>query len=294
MSGANVSKAPDLFGGGDAAPVFAPVAPAVLVPTAQAEGVPKWVWALVGVGGVSIVGLIIFLIVFLSGPSPQTVATGPGVGTNVAGPAGTTSTGTKPEPGTTVGTSAPTETKPTGTTPGKTEPTAKTEPAGKDGSSSGSKSTKSTKVSDKSKATASAKETPAAPEKAGPGKAPDEAPPPPKKAAEKPKAAKDDLDSLLDTASSGSGGKPKAAEKKDLPETLDRSVIMSTLKGANFASCKAEGASGVVPVKLVIGRNGRVSEASGPNDCVVKVVKGTKFPEFSGDPMSLTYPALIR
>jgi hypothetical protein len=267
MAGANVSRAPDLFGGGDAAPVFAPVAPAVLVPTAQAEGVPKWVWALVGVGGVSIVGLIIFLIVFLSGPSPQTVATGPGVGTNVAGPAGTTATGAKPD---------------------------KTEPAGKDGSSSGSKSTKSTKVSDKSKATASAKETPAAPEKAGPGKAPDEAPPPPKKAAEKPKAAKDDLDSLLDTASSGSGGKPKAAEKKDLPETLDRSVIMSTLKGANFASCKAEGASGVVPVKLVIGRNGRVSEASGPNDCVVKVVKGTKFPEFSGDPMSLTYPALIR
>ena len=294
MSGANVSKAPDLFGGGDVAPVFAPVAPAVLVPTAQAEGVPKWVWALVGVGGVSIVGLIVFLVVFLSGPSPQTVATGPTAGTNATG---TTATGTKPDPGTTVGTSAPTETKPAGTTPGKTEPAAKSEPAVKDSSSSGSKGSKSSKGdkgSDKGKPTASAKETPAAPEKAGPGKAPDEAPPPPKKAADKPKAAKDDLDSLLDTASSGSGGKPKASEKKDLPETLDRGVIMSTLKGANFASCKAEGASGVVPVKLVIGRNGKVSEASGPNDCVVKVVKSTKFPEFSGDPMSLTYPALIR
>ncbi len=293
MSGANVGKAPDLFGGGgDAAPVFAPVAPAVLVPTAPSEGVPKWVWALVGVGGVSIVGLIIFLVVFLSGPSQPTVATnGPAGGPTTAGPS---AGGPTPTSGTTVGATAPTETKPAGSSAAKTESATKTETPTKDAASKPSKSSKSEKSGDKGKPAAAAKEAPAPAEKAGPGKAPDEAPPPPKKAADKPKAAKDDLDSLLDSASGGSGGKPQKAEKKDLPETLDRGVIMSTLKGANFAPCKAEGASGVVSVKLTIGRNGKVSDASGPNDCVVRVVKGVKFPEFSGDPMSLTYPALIR
>ena len=294
MSGASASKAPDLFGGGgDAAPVFAPVAPAVLVPTAPSEGVPKWVWALVGVGGVSIVGLIIFLVVFLSGPSQPTVATtGPAGGPTATGPS---TAGTTPSPGTTVGTTAPTEVKSPGGTTAKTEPAAKTEAPSKEPGTKAGKSSKSEKTGDKgSKPAAAAKEAPAPAEKAGPGKAPDEAPPPPKKAADKPKAAKDDLDSLLDSASGGSGGKPQKAEKKDLPENLDRGVIMSTLKGANFAPCKAEGASGVVSVKLTIGRNGKVSDASGPNDCVVRVVKGVKFPEFSGDPMSLTYPALIR
>ena len=290
MSGANASRAPDLFGGGDGGAVFAPVAPAVLVPTAPSEGVPKWVWALVGVGGVSIVGLIIFLVVFLSGSPQQPVANGgPAAGANSAGTTGAVTSGTTPPAGTTVGTAA-TPDKPTA---GKTEPATKPETTAKD-SGSGSKASGKPSKGSKSTATSAPKETAPPPEKAGPGKAPDEAPPPPKKAAEKPKAAKDDLDSLLDTASSGSGGKPQKAEKKDLPESLDRGTIMSTLKGANFAPCKAEGASGVISVKLTIGKNGKVSDASGPNDCVVKVIKGVKFPEFSGDPMSLTYPALIR
>ena len=34
----------------------------------------------------------------------------------------------------------------------------------------------------------------------------------------------------------------------------------------------------MVNVKLTIGRNGKVSDASGPNDCVVKVVKGVSSP----------------
>ena len=116
---------------------------------------------------------------------------------------------------------------------------------------------------------------------------------------DKPPKAKDDLDSLLDTASSGSGGKPKAAEKKDLPEQLSRDQISSGFKSANTAACKGEGASGIYNVKLTIGRNGRVSDAnvvSGGDgkDCVGKAVKGAKFPEFSGDPMSLTYPFIVR
>ncbi len=293
MSGANVNKAPDLFGGGDAAAVFAPVAPAVLVPTAPSEGAPKWVWALVAVGGVSIIGLIIFLVVFLSGPTQPQVATGPTAGNTGAGPAAGNTGGPTPAVGTTAGT-APTETKPSKPDTAKTDTVAKSDSGSKDSGSSKSTSKSSSKSDKGSKSAAAPKEAAAPPEKAGPGKAPDEAPPPPKpKAADKPKA-KDDLDSLLDSASSGSGGKPQKAEKKDVPENLDRGTIMSTLKSANFAPCKAEGASGVINVKLTIGRNGKVSDASGPNDCVVKVVKGVKFPEFSGDPMSLTYPALIR
>jgi len=290
MGSAHANKAPDLFGGPDIAPVFAPVAPAVLVPTAQSEGTPKWVWGLVGVGGAMIVGLIALLVVVLSADTPKPIAQNP---TN----AGTSTTqvggGTTPNPGTTISTT-PSETKATKPeSSGKTDTSAKADTPTKEGSSPKS-SGKSSGKSEKGKAAAQPKEAAPPPEKAGPGKAPDEAPPPPKKAAEKPKAAKDDLDSLLDSASSGSGGKPQKAEKKDLPENLDRGVIMSTLKSANFSSCKAEGASGVVSVKLTIGRNGKVSDASGPNDCVVRIVKGVKFPEFSGDPMTLTYPALIR
>lgn len=288
MAGANVNKAPDLFGG-DVAPVFAPVAPAVLVPNAPSDGVPKWVWGLVAVGGLSIVGLIVFLVVFLSGP--QQVAVGPTAGTTGSS-VGSGTSGATPSPGTTAA-NTPTEIKSAKTeTPTKTETGTKAETTGKDPTPT---KTKSSGKGDKGKtAPAAAKETPAPPEKTGPGKAPEEAPPPKAPKADKPKAAKDDLDSLLDSASSGSGGKPQKAEKKDIPENLDRGVIMSTLKGANFSSCKAEGASGVVSVKLTIGRNGRVSDASGPNDCVVRVIKGAKFPEFSGDSMTLTYPALIR
>ena len=29
-------------------------------------------------------------------------------------------------------------------------------------------------------------------------------------------------------------------------------------------------------------------------DCVAKAVRATKFPEFSGDPISLTYPFIVR
>ena len=123
-------------------------------------------------------------------------------------------------------------------------------------------------------------------------------PPPPKKDA--PPKKKDDLDSLLDSASSGSGGKPsKSAEKKDLPEQLSMSTIQGTLKGVNVSSCKSEGASGTVMVKLTIKGDGKVSSASPQGgapggDCVAKAVKSARFGEFSGDPMTLTFPFIVR
>ncbi len=157
---------------------------------------------------------------------------------------------------------------------------------------------KSDRGSDKGERPSKSKE----PGNSKPAKEPEIAPPPkvdPPPPKEKKPKAKDDLDSLLDTASSGSGGKPKAAEKKDLPEQLSRDQISSGFKSANTSACKGEGASGIYNVKLTIGRNGRVSDAnvvSGGEgkDCVAKAVKGAKFPEFSGDPMSLTYPFIVR
>ena len=81
---------------------------------------------------------------------------------------------------------------------------------------------------------------------------------------------------------------------EELPETLERAVIMTTLKRVDLSPCKAGGASGVITVKITIARSGSVSDTSGTNDCVNRIFKGVKFPAFRGDPMSLTYPALIR
>lgn len=299
QGGPSNHRGPDMLMGHDIAPVFAPVATNMLMPSAEPQGIPKWVFALVGVGGLAIVGMIVFLIIYLQAPTPPVVATGPG----------TTSPGATPAPGTTVGTtptpSGPdTVAKPATPSSGTTSPgTTATPPTKSPGSDSGSSRPSRPSRSDKGdKGDKPSKSKDSAPA-AKPDKEPDIPAPPPKAEPpvkkDKPPKAKDDLDSLLDTASSGSGGKPKAAEKKDLPEQLSRDQISSGFKSANTSACKSEGASGIYNVKLTIGRNGRVSDAnvvSGGDgkDCVGKAVKGAKFPEFSGDPMSLTYPFIVR
>jgi hypothetical protein len=309
---AGLNRAPDLFSGGDVAPVFTAVAPPVLVPSAEPVGVPKWVWALVGVGGLVIVGLIGFLIWYVQQPPPGTVVAQGGVTPAGAGAgAGTPAGGTTPAAGTTVGTTpagtgtgggttAPSDTKGTAAAPA-TKPTTDTPKGdgGKGGSKpskgdSGSKPSKSEgKTSGKSDSGSSAKAGDKEPEiPAAPASKPT---PPPKK--DKPK---DDLDSLLDSASSGSGGKPSGggSAKKDLPEQLSMDQIKSGLKGASLGACKAAGASGVYNVRLTIGKNGKVSSASASGgaaaDCVEKAVKDVKFSEFAGDPMTLSYPVIVR
>lgn len=303
VGGPSSSRGPDMLLGGDIAPVFAPVATNMLMPSAEPQGIPKWVFALVGVGGVAIIGMIVFLVIYLQSPTPTTppvVATGPTAGSTGPGTTpspGTTAT-TSPNPGTSGSDTSATKPSSPGTTP-STAPTPPTKsPAGDSGSSSRKGRDKSDK-GDKGDKPSKSKESPSSskPEKEPEIPAPPPKAEPPKK--EKPPKAKDDLDSLLDTASSGSGGKPKAAEKKDLPEQLTRDQISSGFKSANTSACKGEGASGIYNVKLTIGRNGKVSDAnvvSGGDgkDCVAKAVKGARFPEFSGDPMSLTYPFIVR
>ena len=307
---AGLNRAPDLFAGGDVAPVFTAVAPPVLVPSAEPVGVPKWVWALVGVGGFVILSLIGFLIWYVQQPPPGTVvAQGTGPATGAGAGAGTTAGGPSPTVGTTVGTApagsgtgsttAPTENKGSTAAP-PTKPATDT-PKG-DGGKSSSKPSKSEggSKSSKSEGKSSGKS------EGGSAKAGDKEPEipaaPTPKPVEKPKAnkPKDDLDSLLDSASSGSGGKPSGGggAKKDVPEQLSMDQIKSGLKGASLGACKAAGASGVYNVRLTIGKNGKVSSASASGgaaaDCVEKAVKDVKFSEFSGDPMTLSYPVIVR
>ncbi len=84
---------------------------------------------------------------------------------------------------------------------------------------------------------------------------------------------KDDLDSLLDSASAGSGGNPSKRRRdpnlpEHLPAQLSMDVIKSTLKGVGFASCAAQGASGIYTVQLIIEQTGVVSDAWGAGgDC---------------------------
>ncbi len=294
-TGGPISKAPD-FLTSDAPPVFTPLAPAMLLPSNDQGGAPKWVWPLVGVGVLMIVGLIgTLLFVFLREPTTGPVATNnpPKDTSSNSGNTGTTivTTPTKDPSSANAGTSAAPTSKPA--TPENPAGTSKPSAPSDKGDRTPSK------PRDSKKDTKSTKDT--KPEKASdPTPAPrNDPPPPPPIKKDKPAKAKDDLDSLLDSASSSSSGKPAKQEKEDLPEQLSMSAIQSTLKSVNVASCKSEGASGVVQVRLTIGKDGKVTSATPSGgapggDCVAGKVKSTKFPRFSGDPMTLTFPFIVR
>ncbi|PSM30592.1 hypothetical protein BVG81_009730, partial [Haliangium sp. UPWRP_2] len=108
-----------------------------------------------------------------------------------------------------------------------------------------------------------------------------------------------DLSAGAGDVTTGLGGKTIAVGNKGIPEQLSRAQISSGFKTANTSVCTKAGASGLYNVKLTIGRNGRVSDAhviSGDygKNCITEAVKKATFPEFSGDPMSLTYPFIVR
>lgn len=104
--------------------------------------------------------------------------------------------------------------------------------------------------------------------------------------------------SLLGPAADGSGGKPLDGTKKNIPEQLSMDQIKSGLKGASIESCKAKGASGVYNVRFTIAQSGRVASAAALGgtaaDCVEKAVRDVRFPEFSSDSMTLSYPIIVR
>lgn len=278
------------------APLFSPVAPSVLLPTVESPGMPKWVWALIGVCGVLVVGVGIVLVTALKQPPPAPAPTPPAAGQTPSGPSGGPvaiapqhPAGTAPEKG-------------AGTSPASPEPGAKApapkEPAAADSTDRGKphrprgdKGAKAARGDRGERDNA----PPAQPARAETPPAPEVKKPP------RPSRPKDDLDALLDSAVPGSGGRPKGeGAKKDLPEQLSMDVIKSGLKSVN-GSVQACKTPGTYMVKLTIGRSGRVSDASVPGkagdaaaDCVARAVKGARFPEFSGDAQSLNYPFIIR
>lgn len=275
------------------APLFSPVAPAVLMPTAEPQGMPKWVWGLIAAGGVGVVAMLAVLIWVIRAPTPQ--PTPPGGETP---PKGVAVEALDKDKDKDKGAPSGPEIKPVGQ---KDEPAvaAGTPAKGKEPEAADDRKRKprdKDKGKDKGKEPAVAQPTPPPPTRV-------EAPtPPPVK--QKPAKPRDDLDALLDSASPG-GSKPKGeAVKKDAPEQLSLDTIKSTLKGANGAvqACKDQFKTpGTYMVKFVIGKNGRVSDASVPGksgdptaDCVAKAVKGVRFPELSGDPQSVTYPFILR
>ena len=293
------SKAPDLFAS-DAPPVFTPLAPAVLMPSAEPSGVPKWVYALVGLGVLMFIGMVVTLVVVLREPSAPVVATNvPGKDPGTSGTAPTVAAGKEPagalpSSGHTTTSSPATKPTPSDPAPSGAKPSAASEKTEHSTGSSPSKGVKKETKEPKS----SAKETKETKPEREPELAPVSKPEPPAPKKDKPAKPKDDLDSLLDSASSGSGGKPVKAEKKDLPEQLSMSAVQAALKKVDASSCKGEGASGVIKIKLTIKGNGKADAApadGGPGaDCVAKQVKKATFPEFSGDPMTLTYPFIVR
>ncbi len=136
-------------------------------------------------------------------------------------------------------------------------------------------------------------------------------------AARKPAAKKEstsEVDDLLGALDgSGGGSKSRAASPAAaspapsggdplLPEKLTRRQILTVVKrnARTITACKGDsGASGTVPVELVIGRAGRVTSAkvkSGPQKgtevgaCIERKVRAFRFPAFAGDPMRIVMP----
>jgi predicted Zn finger-like uncharacterized protein len=276
------------------APLFSPVAPAVLMPTAEPQGMPKWVWGLIAAGGVGVVAMLGVLIWVIRTPTPQPTPP-PGGETQPKGVAVEPLDKDKDKGSTP-------EIKPAAQ---KDEAVAAATPAkGKEPEAADDRKRKDKdRAKDKDKGKDKPGKEPAMTQPTPPPTRV-ETPPPPPPVKQKPAKPKDDLDALLDSASPG-GSKPKGETvKKDAPEQLSLDTIKSTLKGANGAvqACKDQFKTpGTYMVKFVIGKNGRVSDASVPGksgdptaECVAKAVKGVRFPELSGDPQSVTYPFILR
>lgn len=269
-----------------APPIFSPMAAPIMM-AAPSQGMPKYMYAVLGIGGLLVVCFIVVTVLILTKKDP--VVAQPPV--NVPGPA----VATGPAP--TAVPAVPGEPK-AGTPPAPAAET-KTAPAVDEPKVAGSK--KSGKVHS---------ETPAAGKK--PGKetvaaAPEVAPPAAK--ATKPKG-KSELDDLLDGASPGSGKKPVAKKEEpaggdDLPEQLGKGEIVGGMKkvSGKVADCYNQfKVPGMASVSVTIAKSGSVSSASvsgafsgtPTGSCVERAVKSASFPKFKGSSQTITYPFVLR
>jgi predicted Zn finger-like uncharacterized protein len=280
-----------------AAPIFSPMAAPILMPAAP-SGPPKWIWAVLGVGVLAVLGIVVVGVLLLTRkPEPAPViATGPAPG----------ATAPAANPGATAPAAAPAK---EAAAPAKEDAKATApDKAGEEKTAAKSSHEKTPKAPKVPGAKASSPKESSSPAAAP---APEAAPAPaPKKGGGK----KDALDDLLNGASPDApAAKPRreAAESggggddSSLPDQLEKSQIvqgMSSVKG-KVGSCYDQfKVPGMASVNVTIQKSGSISNASvggsfagtPTGSCVEKAVKGAHFPKFKGSAMSLTYPFMLR
>jgi len=279
-----------------AAPVFSPMAAPILMPAAP-SGPPKWMFAILGVGVMAVLGIVVVGILLLT-RKPEPVATPPAVAAAGTVPAAGAPATAPAAAGT------PTTAPAAAGTPGApvAQNDAKAEEK-KHAAKSTAPKEHGTKLA-KAEGVPSAK-TESAPKEAAP-------------AAPAPKKGKHDaLDDLLNDASPESKPAPKKAaaareesssgggEDSSLPDQLDKGQIVSGMQkikarvGGCFDQYKVPGMANVA---VTIAGNGHVSSASvtgqfagtPTGDCVSKAAKSASFPKFKGSPQSIVYPFILR
>jgi predicted Zn finger-like uncharacterized protein len=268
------------------APLFSPMAAPILMP-APASGPPKWIWALLGVGVLAVVGIVIVGVLLLTRKPepPPVVAVAPPVNPAVPVAQPTNPVAQPANPVANPANPAANPAAPPAADGAHHKDHAKTpkEPKG----------TAAVPKGETPKAEAPKAETPAAT---------------PKKSAHK-----DELDDLLNNAAPDKPAPKHSAPKQDdsasaggdLPDQLDKGAIvggMSKVK-TKVADCYTQyKVPGLANVSVTIGKSGHVSSAnvsgsfSGTptGSCVEKAVKSATFPPFKGSPQTINYPFMLR
>jgi len=286
-----------------AAPIFSPMAAPILMPAAP-SGPPKWIWAVLGVGVLAVLGIIVVGILLLTRKPEATVVaagpTAPGAAANVgANPTATPTPAPAPEK-TTAPAATPDKPEAKAAAPEKTD-----EKAGAKSSSHGGKH--------EAKGAAAPSGKPSKAESSPGGLVPPPSESAPAPAPKKSGGKKDALDDLLDGASpdkpAAKAAKHEAADTgggdDSLPEQLEKSQIVGGMSGVKgkVGSCYDQyKVPGMASVNVTIGKSGSVSSATVGGSfagtptgaCVEKAVKSAHFPKFKGAPMSLTYPFMLR
>lgn len=262
-----------------AAPVLLPMAP---------SGLPKWMWPVVGVGVVLLLGmgaLVVFVVTRKSEPAvvqvpvpAQVVAPGAVAPAAVPAPAGAQA-GTPAAPAIAAPVAAPSPESSSASRPSRRLPSR----------------------------SSSAKRDDPSPSTSAPAPAPTKTSPK--------KGGADDLDALLAGATGGrstgggnvGGGGEKAAPdpSENLPERLSNSDIRTGMSSVRprVQACNAQyRVPGTVNLNITIARTGKIQSAvvtqkfagTPTGSCVEKAVKGASFPKFSGPPMTIDYPFVMQ
>jgi predicted Zn finger-like uncharacterized protein len=271
-----------------AAPVFSPMAAPILMPAAP-QGPPKWMWGILGVGVLAVVGIVIVGILLLTRKPelpPAPVAAAP---TAAPAPAAPAAAAKAPAAGT-----------PAPGTPAAGAPAAV---------AAADKSDKKAKTRTPGGTKVAKNDSPGA--KADSGPAPG-APPPP---APKKSSKHDELDDLLNGATkddkpSGSSRKSERSEgggesNEALPDQLGMATVkegMGKIKSRVSACFDQYKVPGMATVALTISNSGRVSSANvtgqfagtPTGECVAKAARGASFPRFKGAQQSIVYPFILR